>query len=87
MFKIGQPRDEELLSLAYDIVLTWRSFDVIVNRTPRTAEIDKSSNAMLIDWKKALGYGAGYRVLARVLDTLFINRHDLVERYCHDKGK
>ena len=77
MFKIGQPRDEELLSLAYDILLTWRSFDVFVNRTPRTAEIDE----------KALEYGAGYRVLARVLDTLFINRHDLVERYCHDKGK
>ena len=85
MFKIGQPRDEELLSLAYDILLTWRSFDVFVNRTPRTEEIDEFSNAMLIEWKKALEYGAGYRVLARVLDT--INRHDLAERYCHDKGK
>ena len=95
VFKIGQPREEELLSLAYDIVLTWRSFDVFVNQTPRTsAEIDKFSNkeevkphAMLKEWKKALRSGAGYRALARLLDTVFINRHDLVEKYCLGRGK
>ena len=43
--------------------------------------------AMLKRWKDKLGSTASYGALARVLDIALINRRDLVERYCHDRGK
>ena len=95
IFKTGQPGDEELLCLAYEILSTWKSLDMVVNGTTRTvAEIDElhpreedKPYAMLKKWKDKLGSTASYGALARVLDTALINRRDLVERYCHDRGK
>ena len=90
MFKIGRPGDEELLSLACDIVSTWRSLDLIIG--PR--KIDSSRLRMITnayvklkEWKRSLGSRASYLALARMLDTTLVNMNDLVETYCHDEGK
>ena len=95
MFKIGQPEDSELKSLATDIVSTWESYRLFICLGfPSFSVIDKSllkkadaTYFMLKRWRISSGSGANYRALARVLNTTFINVHDLVKKHCHDKGK
>ena len=43
--------------------------------------------AVLRKWKESLGSGASYEALALLLNKCFIHGHDLIEIYCHDKGK
>ena len=95
VFKIGQPDDRELLSLAHEIESIWRSFGLLVGiEAPTLKEIDKGYSrdsdktyAVLRKWKESLGSGASYQALALLLDTAFINRHVFEETCCHDKGK
>ena len=47
--------------------------------------LDKSYT-MLRKWKESRGSGASYQNLAEGLDNEVFKRHDLVERYCNDKG-
>ena len=95
IFKIGQPGDEELQSLSQEFVINWRSLGMMLGLTDRTLnEIDEANSeeedkiyTMLTQWKKSLGSMANYQALALLLENFFIDRHDLIERYCHDKGK
>ena len=96
VFKIGQPEDEELLSLAREIESIWRSFGLLVGlEAPTLTEIDKrypraldKTYAVLRKWKELLGSGATYEALAVLLNNAFINRRDLIERFCcHEEGK
>ena len=95
LFKIGQPRREELLSLAHDIVSFWRTLRGVSCPTPLTLAAINTSNSAELDktytWlkhqRKELGSRASYQALALKLDERFIRMHHLVKRYCHDKGK
>ena len=95
MFKIDQPEDLELGRLASDIASTWKSYRSFTRpETRSSSDIDKSlpqviikTYIMLRNWKRSSGSGANYRALARVLNTTYINVHDLVKKHCHDKGK
>ena len=95
VFKIGQPEDEELLSLAHEIESIWRSFGLLVGlEAPTLTEIDEryprasdKTYAVLRKWKELLGSGASYRALALLLDNAFINGRDLIKTYCHEEGK
>ena len=95
VFKKGQPKEEELFILAQDMMSTWRSLGVVLNRTTQTlSEIDKSNleeenkpYVALKEWKEAVKSRASYQALAWVLNTAFVNRRDLVEKYCRGKGK
>ena len=95
LFKTGQPKDEELLSLAREIKSIWRPLGVVLGLTNATLDeiheynpkvLDKSYT-MLRKWKESRGSGASYQNLAEGLDNEVFKRHDLVERYCNDKGK
>ena len=95
VYKKGQPKKEELFRLAQDVISTWRSLDVVVNQTTRIlSEIDESKleeenkpYVVLKKWREALKSRASYQALAWVLNTAFVNRRDLVEKYCRGKGK
>ena len=95
MFKIGQPGDDELLSLSQEFVINWRWLGMMSGLTHLTLnKIDKANGkesdkmyAVLRKWKESLGSGASYKALALLLDKCFIHEHDLIERYCHDRGK
>ena len=95
MFKIGQPGDDELLSLSQEFVINWRWLGMMSGLTHLTLnEIDEAYDeesdkmyAVLRTWKESLGSGASYEALALLLDEFVIPRHDLIERYCYDKGK
>lgn len=95
VLKIGQPLDEELRSLAHDIVSAWRPLGMMLGLTDMTLiEIDETNHqvsdkvyAVLRKWKESLGSGASYEALADGLDNAFIKRHELVKRYCHGKGR
>ena len=95
MFKIGQPRDEELRSLAQELAFDWMSLGRMLGLSDVTLiEVDKANReeedkiyALLTKWKKQLKSEASYQALALLLDDGFIDRHDLIERYCPDKGK
>ena len=93
-FKIGQPVKSELFNLAEDVVLTWKPLDdIMCIGFEASPAVEKSIleveevRSMLLGWKESLGSRASYRELARVLNTTFINAHDLVKKHCHDKGK
>lgn len=95
LFKTGQPKDKELLSLAREIKSIWRPLGVVLGLTNATMDeihednpkvLDKSYT-MLRKWKESRGSGASYQNLAEGLDNEVFKRHDLVERYCNDKGK
>ena len=68
---------------------------MVVNQTTRTlSEIDESNleegnktYVVLKEWKEAVKSRASYQALAWVLNTAFVNRRDLVEKYCRGKGK
>ena len=95
VFKTGKPEDKELLSLAHEIVLIWRTLGVILGLKNATLDvIDQDSSKvlnksydMLIKWRESLGSEATYKNLAVGLDHEIIGRHDLVEKYCHESGK
>ena len=96
MFKTGEPRENELLSLAMECVIDWRALGEILGLTDQTlSEIVHANHhrvsdkmyAMLTEWKECLGSEASYRALALGLVDFRINRRDLVEKYCHGKGK
>ena len=95
MVKIGQPEDEELLRLSQKFVINWRSLGMMTGLTHLTLnEIDEANGkesdkmyAVLRKWKESLGSGASYEALALLLNKCFIHGHDLIEIYCHDKGK
>ena len=95
MVKIGQPEDEELLRLSQKFVINWRSLGMMTGLTHLTLnEIDEANGkesdkmyAVLRKWKESLGSGASYEALALLLTKCFIHGHDLIEIYCHDKGK
>ena len=95
MFKTDQTEDLELARLASDIASTWESYRFLIcPETPSLSDIDKSlpkeadkTYFMLKNWKSSSGSEAIYRALARVLNTTFINVHDLVKEHCHDEGK
>ena len=95
MFKTDQPGNKELLSLAHEIVSIWSSLGSILGLTKANLDLidgqqslvlDKSY-AMLRKWMESNGSEATYQKLAEGLDNKVIKRRDLVERYCHDKGK
>ena len=72
----------------------WKPFGMILGlEAPILTEIDKSFEssdkmyAMLRKWKESPGSEASYKALADGLENALIKRHDLVERYCHDRGK
>ena len=95
MFKIGQPGDDELLSLSQEFVINWRWLGLKSGLTHLTLnEIDEANDeesdkmyALLRKWKESLRSGASYEALALLLAEFDILRHDLIERYCYDKGK
>ena len=93
MFKIDKPGDLELGSLARDIASTWKSYRWFTCPEARfLSDVDKTqvvikTYLMLRNWNSSSGSGATYRALARVLNTTYINVHDLVKKHCHDKGK
>ena len=88
-------RDKEHLNLARNIVSKWKSFGMILGlEAPTLTEINETfceesdkMYAVLRKWMESLGSGASYVALADWLDNPLIRRHDLVERYCHDRGK
>ena len=94
VFKIGQPSDEELRSLSQKFMnltllgsmLGLPDYILSFAKLSGRGEEDKVYT-MLTKWKGALGFRASYGELARVLDDLFIDGHNLIERYCHDIGK
>lgn len=95
MFKIGQPLFGELASITDSIVSAWRPLGMMLGLTDMTLiEIDEANHqvsdkvhAVLRKWRESLGSEASYEALADGLDNAFIKRHELVRRYCHDKGK
>ena len=95
VFRIGQPRDKELRSLAQELVFDWISLGRMLDLSDVTLiQVDKAYREeedkiynVLIKWKKQLKSKASYQALALSLDDGFIDRPDLIERYCHDKGK
>ena len=98
LFKTGQPGDEELLSLAKECDIDLLSLGWILGppnltlteiNTAVSERLDRAKHiyTMLEKWKERLRRGANYRALALLLDTTSINRRDLIERFCHDKGK
>ena len=95
LFKQGIPDDTELLSLGQDIVSIWRNvglalglknsyLDEIHEDHPKA--LDKSY-AMLRKWKESLGSEASYQRLAEGLGHKAVERRDLIESYCRDKGE
>ena len=97
-FKTGQPGNEELLSLAKECDIDLLSLGWILGPTNLTLteintavseRLDRANHiyTMLKKWMECLRSGASYRALALLLDTASINRRDLIERFCHDKGK
>ena len=96
MFKTGEPRESELFSLAMECAIDWRTLGEILGLTDQTLseivhanhhKVSDKMYAMLTKWKECLGSEASYRALALGLVDFRINRRDLVERYCHGKGK
>ena len=95
LFKTGKPRDDELCSLAHNIVSLWRTIRGVLCPTTRTlAAIDTFNSAELdktYTWLKhqreELGSRASYRALALKLEERFIAMHHLVNRHSHGKGK
>ena len=95
VFKIGQPLFQELASISHCIVSAWRPLGMMLGLTDMTLiEIDEANHqvsdkvyAVLGKWRESLGFEATYVALADGLDNAFIKRHELVRRYCHDKGK
>ena len=98
MFKTGPRGDEELLSLAKECDIDLLSLGWILGPTNVTLteintavseRLDRANHiyTMLKKWMECLRSGASYRALALLLDTASINRRDLIERFCHDKGK
>ena len=95
VFKKGRPSDEELLaiSVSQEFVINWRSLGMILGFRDRTLNaIDEANHeesdkvyAVLRQWRNSLG--ESYRALALLLDITCTNSHDLVEKYCHKKGK
>ena len=90
VFKTGQPEDEELRSLAHDIVSFWRTPCFVLRRTTQTSaeinrfhpnELDKLNDGLRESWM------ASYQRLAESLNASLGKTPDLVKRYCHDKGK
>ena len=95
VFKIGQVVDEELLSLSQKIVINWIWFGMISDSTYLTLnEIDEANGEKSVEmyyllgkWKDWPECKARYRALAEVVEIAFSSMRDLVETYCHDKGK
>ena len=95
MFKEGTPDDAELLSLAKDTIAIWRILGLALGLTDShldeiSADQPKAldrSYAMLRKWKESLGSEAIYKSLAEGLGHKAVERHDLIESYCRDKGK
>ena len=95
VFKTGEPKEKELLSLAHEIESIWRSFGLLAGlEAPTLTEIDEryprasgKTYGVLREWKELLGSGASYRALALLLDNAFINGRDLIKTYCHEEGK
>ena len=95
VFKKGRPSDEELLaiSVSQEFVINWRSLGMMLGFRDRTLNaIDVANHeesdkvyAVLRWWRNSLG--ESYRALALLLDIACTNSHDLVEKYCHNKGK
>ena len=73
----------------------WKPFGMILGlEAPILTEIDNSfleksdkMYAMLRKWKESPGSKASYKALADGLENALIKRHDLVERFCYDRGK
>ena len=94
VFKIGQPRDEELRSLAQELAFDWISLGRMLGLSDVTLiEVNKAYHEeeekiynVLTKWKQ-LESEPSYQALALLLDDGFIERHDLIERFCHNKGK
>ena len=95
MFKKGQPGDKELLSLSQEFVVNWGSLGMMPSLTHLTLnyldeaypEESYKTSVVLREWKDSLGSKASYQALAQLLDIAFTYMRDLVETYCHDKGK
>lgn len=94
MFKQGTPDNEELLCLAQDAAKIWRPLglalglrdshlDVISEDQQKTVD---RAYAMLRKWKESMGSEANYERLAQGLGHKAVERRDLVEHYCCDKG-
>ena len=73
---------------------TFDPLDLSCNRLPvdSTYEINELTDILFLpsaEWMELLESGviASYQTLALLLDDRRIERHDLVERYCHDNGK
>ena len=95
VFKTGQPEDQELRSLAHDIVSFWRTPCFVFRRKIQTLveisrfhsiELNKTFDK-LIKWMEASGSEKSYQELAEFLKINIDNVKDLEKRYCHDKGK
>ena len=72
---------------------TFDPLDLSYNRLPvdSTYKINELTDILFLpsaEWMELLESGAiaSYQTLALLLDDRRIERHDLVERYCHDNG-
>lgn len=92
---MGMPDDTELLSLAHDTIKIWRPLGLALGL--RNSHLDEISEdqlkavdkayAMLRKWKEAMGSEANYERLAQGLSHKAVERRDLVDSYCRDKGE
>jgi len=95
IFKLGSPDDTELLSIAHDIVKIWRPLGLALGlRDSHLDEISEDERkaldrayAMLRKWKESMGSDANYERLAQGLCHQAVERRELIDAYCRDRGK
>ena len=95
IFKLGPPDDTELLSIAHDIVKIWRPLGLALGlRNSHLDEISEDERkaldrayAMLRKWKESMGSDANYEKLAQGLCHQAVERRELIDAYCRDRGK
>ena len=92
--KDGIPTDDELEKLGIDIADIWVKLGRRLAVTgPKLREIDKAHELlpekgfrMLMHWKQSEGTAATYQALCGALQHEFVQRQDLLERFCYTKG-
>ena len=96
IFKLGAPDDAELLSIAQNIVKIWRPLGLALGLT--NSHLDEISEdhkdkvlerayAMLRKWKESIGSEANYERLAQGLDHQAVQKRELIDAFCRDRGE
>ena len=95
IFKLGAPDDTELLGIAHATVRIWRPLGLALGlRNSHLDEISEDQQnaldrayAMLRKWKETMGSEASYERLALGLGHQAVERRELIDGYCRDRGK